>query len=120
MNLTKLMKLFQPQSAADALRAPSEHEAASITSVLLHIPTPRLAQIADEDLGTLVDAAIDQGGGIHQIGLAPTDLEIQGDRFVARCDLRLSTMRRQIEISFKGAIDERGRVAPEAAILLAA
>lgn len=101
------------------IRPPRRHETASIATALLHMPTPRLARIADNDLGPLVDAAIAQGGGIHQVGLAPSDLEIEGDRFAARCDLILTTSRASLEIRIEGSIDEIGRVEPQTAWLLA-
>lgn len=114
-----LMDIFRPMLGKRSLRAPEEHETASIATVLLHMPTPTLARIADNDLAPLVGNAIEQGGGIFLIGLAPADLEIEGDRFAARCDLRLTTMASQLEIRVEGAIDACGKVAPNAAVLLA-
>lgn len=113
-----LMDLFRPR-ADTALRAPREDEGASITSVLLHIPSPRLAQIADNDLAPLINAAIEQDGGIHQVGLAPKDLEIQDGRFAARCDLWLTTSKARLEIRIEGDIDARGFVETSSATLLA-
>lgn len=114
-----MMDLFRPEAGTAALRLPEDHETTSIASVLLHIPTPRLAQIADSDLAGMIGRAIEMGGGILQIGLCPSDLEIQGGRFAARCLLRLTTLTSKLEIRFEGGIDDKGRCAPEAAILLA-
>lgn len=112
-----LMQLFRPK--ATSLRAPDRHEAASITTVIIHMPTPRLARIADADLSVLVADAMEAGGGILQVGLAPSDLEIEGDRFAARCDLRLTTPGSRLEIRVEGGIDAMGRVDPTCASLIA-
>ena len=111
-----LMDLFRP--SAGRLRAPEQHEEASITTVLLHMPTPRLARIANDDLSPLIESAISDGGGILQIGLAPSDLEIEGDRFAARCDLRLTTPGSRLEVRIEGSIDSLGMVEPKSATLI--
>lgn len=111
-----LLNLFRANTAA-ALRKPCEHEAASITDVLLHIPAPLLATISKDDLRTMVVDAIAEGGGIVIVGLAPDDLEISGDRFAAQCLLRLSTSKAHIDMHVSGSIDKLGRVVPEEAVL---
>lgn len=112
-----LMELFRPRNAT--LRTPERDEAASITTAIIHMPAPRLAGIANDDLSRLVRDAIQDDGGILQMGLAPRDLEIEGDRFAARCDLRLTTPGSRLEIRVEGSIDARGMVQPTTACLLA-
>lgn len=114
MNIDSFRCLFAGQ---EQLRAPVAHEQASITTAILHMPTPRMAQIADEHLKAVLTAAIAIGGGILIIGMAPSDLEISGTQFTARCDVRLSTSPERISVMIEGQIDERGRVDPSAACL---
>lgn len=111
-----LMEMFRPRVA---MRAPQRHERDSITTAIIHMPAPRLARISNDDLSTLVDEAIINGGGIIQMGLAPSDIEIEGSRFAARCDLRLTTPGSRLEVRFEGAIDPLGRVEPTTAVLIA-
>lgn len=103
---------------APALRAPVEHEAASMTTAMIHMRTPVLHRIAQGDLRTALETAMADGGGILQMGLAPRDLEIDGPRFQARCDLRLDHDPRDYEIQITGDIDALGRVVPDHASLL--
>ena len=111
-----LMNFFRADPAT-ALRKPREHEAASITDALLHMPAPLLATISRDDLRTMVVDAIAEGGGIVIIGMAQADLEISGDRFAAHCLLRLSTSKARIDMRVSGSIDDLGRVVPEEAVL---
>lgn len=106
------------------MRAPDARETASIISAVNHIPTPALAEIADPSLKGLVRASLDADGvmgmrGILQIGLATADLEIEEDRFRARCDVRLTTPGSRLEVLIEGDIDMLGRVTPRCATLLA-
>lgn len=100
------------------LRAPAPIEQTSITTAILHMPSPNLAQIADDRLKSLLTAAISVGGGVLMIGMAPSDLEISGECFTARCDVRLTNSSQQLSVLIEGDIDNLGRVAPRAASVL--
>lgn len=106
-----------------AMRAPAMHEDASVRSVVQNLPTPALIAIADDDLADIARHAMDQtegllAGGILQIGMGSTDLEIEEGRFSARCDVRMTTPGSRLEVRFEGAIDHLGRVVVDGAHLI--
>lgn len=101
-----------------ALRAPAPHEQVSIATAILHMPSPRLAAIAEPGVRDPLETAIAAGGGVLMMGLAPGDLEIANDRFAANCDVRLTT-RTRLQVRIEGAIDAEGRVSPKLAALAA-
>lgn len=111
-----VMSMFQ---RGDALRAPSRIESAWISTTIQRMPSSELASIASNDLCELVVEAIrgSKDGGILQIGMAPSDVEIHGTRFAARCDLRLSTPGSKLEVRIEGRFED-GEVTPDAAVLL--
>jgi hypothetical protein len=114
-----IIDLFRPASTS-ALRAPQDHEATSIVMALRHLQSPVLATISDGELRCMMDEAIADGGGILIIGMAPTDIEIQGDRFAAQCLVRLTASPTRLDVRIEGSVDAIGRVAPDAARLCGA
>lgn len=100
------------------LRLAQPIEQVSISQALMHIPSPRLAQIADDRLKALTTAAIAIGGGILMLGLSPMNVEITGKRFCARCDVRMTNAPEHLTVLIEGVIDDLGDVDPDAAILL--
>ena len=111
-----VMSMFR---RGDALRAPSRIENAWISTTIQRMPSSDLAAIASNDLCELVVEAIRsrKDGGILQIGMAPADVEIHGDRFAVRCDLRLSTPGSKLEVRIEGRFED-GEVTPDTAVLL--
>jgi len=115
MNIDSFRRLVAGRTQ---LRAAAPIEQASITDAIIHMPSPRLAQIGDERVKALTTAAIALGGGILMMGLSPMALEITGTRFCARCDLRLTNAPEHLTVLIEGRIDDLGRVDPDAAVLI--
>ncbi len=112
-----LMAMFR---RPDALRTPNALESARICTTIQRMPSSDLALIAANDLSAMVVEAIRsrKDGGILQIGMAPSDVEIEGERFAARCDLRLSTPGSRLEVRIEGRFGSDGEVVPDGATLL--
>lgn len=103
---------------APVLRAANDDEMISILDIVTHMPEETLRKIAGGSLSVLAEDAAREGVAIAMIGAATRDVEIDGDRFGVRCQLRFGRQPVLHDMLVTGRISPKGIANVDEASLL--